>query len=109
MGELTPNNVDLDLYYQIEQFAPFGEANPAPVFHCKEATVINSKAVGREGEHTRLSLDWGGAEVIVMSFNTYANKYSTGSKVTFNYRLDLNEWNGNINLQFMPTSGVKVI
>jgi hypothetical protein len=43
-----------------------------------------------------------------MAFNSNANEYRKGSKVTFNYRLDLNEWNGNINLQFMPTNEVKV-
>jgi len=108
MGELAPQNTDLDLYYQIEQFAPFGEGNSAPVFHCKEATVVSSKAVGKEGDHTRLTLNWESKEVIVMAFNSNASKYLRGSKVTFNYRLDLNEWNGNINLQFMPTSEVKV-
>lgn len=109
IGELTPGNTDLDIYYQIEQFAPFGEGNPTPVFHCKEATVLNSKAVGKEGDHTRLTLSWEGTEVMVMAFNTNADNYTKGSKVTFNYRLDLNEWNGNISLQFMPTSEVKVI
>lgn len=109
MGELTPNNADLDLYYQVEQFAPFGERNPVPVFYCQEAIVINRKAVGKEGDHTRLSLNWEGTEVVVIAFNTNATRYPIGSKVTFSYRLDLNEWNGNINLQFMPTSKVKVI
>jgi len=109
MGELTPSNADLDLYYQIEQFAPFGERNPVPVFYCEEAIVINSKAAGKEGDHTRLSLNWDGTEVVVMAFNTNATRYPIGSKVTFSYRLALNEWNGNINLQFMPTSKVKVI
>ncbi len=108
IGELAPINVDLDLYYQIEQFSPFGEGNPAPVFHCKEATIGSSKAVGKEGDHTRLSLNWEGSEVNVMAFNSNASKYPRGSKVTFNYRLDLNKWNGNINLQFMPTSEVQV-
>lgn len=109
MGELTPSNADLNLYYQIEQFAPFGERNPAPVFQCLEAIVVNSKEVGKDGGHTRLSLNWEGTEVIVMAFNTDPNEYPIGSKVTFNYRLDLNEWNGNISLQFMPTSKVEVI
>jgi len=109
IGELDPINADLDLYRQIEQFAPFGEGNIAPVFYCKEATVLNSKAVGKEGDHTRLTLNWGSKEVIIMAFNSNSNKYPKGSTVTFNYRLDLNEWNGNINLQFMPTGEVKVI
>ena len=108
MGELIPLNADLELFYQIERFAPFGEGNPAPVFHCKEATIVSSKAVGKEGDHTRLTLRWEGKEVIVMAFNSNASEYLRGSKVSFNYRLDLNEWNGNINLQFMPTSEVKV-
>jgi single-stranded-DNA-specific exonuclease len=108
IGELNPINVNLDLYYKIEQFAPFGEGNPTPIFHCKEATVVSSKAVGKEGDHARLTLNWEGKEVIIMAFNSNANEYRKGSKVTFNYRLDLNEWNGNINLQFMPTNEVKV-
>ncbi len=108
MGELAPKHADLDLFYQIEHFAPFGEGNPMPVFYCKEATVISSKAVGKEGDHARLSLNWEGTMVTVMAFNSNASEYLRGSKVTFNYRLDLNKWNGNINLQFMPTSEVKV-
>jgi single-stranded-DNA-specific exonuclease len=108
MGELTPGNADLDLLNQIEAFAPFGEGNPPPVFYCKEATVIHSKAVGKEGDHARLSLLWEGMEVNVMAFNSNAKDYAMGSTVSFNYRLDLNKWNGNINLQFMPTCEVKV-
>ncbi|MDM5272593.1 single-stranded-DNA-specific exonuclease RecJ [Sulfurovum sp. zt1-1] len=108
IGDLSPANADLDLYYQIEKFAPFGEGNPEPVFHCKEATIINSRAVGKEEDHTRLSLSWEGKEVTVMAFNSDVNNYPKGSKITFNYRLDLNEWNGKVNLQFMPTSKVKI-
>jgi single-stranded-DNA-specific exonuclease len=108
IGELTPESADLDLYYQIEQFAPFGEGNPMPIFLCKEAIVISSRAVGKEGDHTRLTLLWKDREIVVMAFNTYADQYPVGSKVSFNYRLDLNEWNGNINLQFFPTGEIKV-
>ena len=109
MGELAPSNANLDLLNQIESFAPFGEGNLAPVFHCKVATVIHSKAVGKEGDHARLTLLWEGLEVTIMAFNSYANDYPAGSKVSFNYRLDLNKWNGNISLQFMPVSEVSLI
>jgi single-stranded-DNA-specific exonuclease len=108
MGELIPTNADLDLFYKIEQFAPFGEGNPEPVFLCSEATVIDSKSVGKEEDHTRLTLSWEGAVVSVMAFNSDATKYPRGSKVSFNYRLNLNEWNGNTNLQFMPTGEVRI-
>jgi hypothetical protein len=70
--------------------------------------VIHSKAVGKEGDHARLSLLWEGMEVNVMAFNSNAKDYPMGSTVSFNYRLDINKWNGNINLQFMPTCEVKV-
>ena len=108
IGELNPADTDLNLYYQIEEFAPFGAGNIAPVFECKEATINSSKAVGKEGNHTRLSLSWGGIEVNVMAFNSNANHYPRGSKVSFHYRLDLNRWNGNVNLQFMPIGEVKI-
>jgi hypothetical protein len=53
-------------------------------------------------------LSWGGIEVNVMAFNSNANHYPRGSKVSFHYRLDLNRWNGNVNLQFMPIGEVKI-
>ena len=109
IGELKPKNVNLDLFYKLEQFAPFGEGNPAPIFHCKKATVITSKAVGKEGDHARLLLNWEGEEVNIMAFNRDAGEYSRGCNVSFDYRLDLNNWNGNISLQYMPTGEVRTI
>ena len=108
IGEIAPKECDLELYTKIEAYAPFGEGNPPPIFHCREATVMGSKAVGKEGDHTKLMLRWEGLEVSVMVFNCNASQYHRGDRVAFNYRLSLNEWNGNTNLQFMPVGEVKI-
>ncbi len=108
IGELHPTDINLDFYYQLEQFAPFGESNEAPVFQCMEATVLQSKPVGKERDHTRLTLNWKGTEISIMAFNCHAEMYPKNSKVTFNYRLSINKWNGKTNLQLLPTNGVKI-
>ena len=107
-GELSLKEATIELFYQIEEFAPFGEKNPLPIFECKKAMILSSKAIGTDGNHVRLLLKWEDQEVYIMAFNSDITKYPTGTFVSFKFSLNLNEWNGNTKLQFMPIGEVKV-
>lgn len=108
-GELSLKDATIELFYLIEEFAPFGEKNPLPIFECKEAMILSSRAVGPDGNHVRLLLNWEDQDIYIMAFNSDVTKYSPGTFVSFNFSLNLNEWNGNTSLQFMPVGEVKVI
>jgi single-stranded-DNA-specific exonuclease len=108
-GELSLKEATIELFYQIEEFAPFGEKNPLPIFECKKAMILSSKAIGTDGNHVRLLLNWEDQDVYIMAFNSDITKYPTGTFVSFKFSLNLNEWNGNIKLQFMPIGEVKVL
>ena len=108
-GELFLKEATIELFYQIEEFAPFGEKNPLPIFECKKAIILNSKAVGSDSNHVRLLLNWEGQEIYIMAFNSDVTKYPSSAFVSFNFSLNLNEWKGNTTLQFMPIGEVRVL
>lgn len=108
-GKLLLEEATIELFNKIEEFAPFGEKNPLPIFECEKATIIGSKAVGIDNNHVRLLLNWENQRINIMAFNSDITKYPSGALVSFNFSLNLNEWKGNISLQFMPVGEIKVL
>lgn len=53
--QLFPEERDTQLLTQIQQFAPFGEGNPEPVFLFKDLLIHEKKTIGK-GERSHLKL-----------------------------------------------------
>ena len=47
---------DLDLVQHIQQLAPFGKGNPAPVFLARNLRITGIKKIGKQDEHLSLQL-----------------------------------------------------
>ncbi|MEX2589979.1 MAG: single-stranded-DNA-specific exonuclease RecJ [Chitinophagales bacterium] len=94
---------DQKFYTLIEQFAPFGPGNMRPVFisrHLKDARY--SKIV--KEEHLKLDVmqnDTYRASGIAFQQSKHFKRISKGTRFSLVYSLDLNEWNGNSNIQLM--------
>jgi single-stranded-DNA-specific exonuclease len=52
--KISLDDVNWDLYSQIERFAPFGLENPKPIFLLENIEISNSKNFGKESNHLEL-------------------------------------------------------
>lgn len=93
--------LDQDLYEKIQQLAPFGMANPEPVFSTPGVRVENAKVLGKESQHLKLMLSQDGKqfEAIAFGMGALAEELTAGDKIDVAYVLDENTWNGNTKLQ----------
>ena len=86
---------------EIEQFKPFGTANPEPLFLARNVRILSSSMVG--GFHRKMVLASvaGHNKLPAIQFNAgppVANQTSFSQLV---YRLQWNRWNGNKSLQLI--------
>ncbi len=116
--DLTPQMridamVDLDevnwkLFELLEKFEPFGVANEEPIYAASGLTVISVTPVGQDGRHLRLLVKHNSHVVrktIAFGFGD-VNKHPAdwkslqpGEKIDLAFRVGVNEWNGNRELQ----------
>jgi len=96
--EVKPEDINWDLYEEIERFAPFGEGNPLPVFLMREVYVLNPQMVGQNFNHFRCYVtDKNGNKKKTIGFNfpSVANNIKDGDKIDIVFNLEADEWNGN--------------
>lgn len=94
-----------DKFYRIlKQFAPFGPGNMAPTFFTPKLTDSGfAKAVGKEGDHLKCSVQQlpNPRSIGGIGFNLGKKISIVSKKIPFDavYSIDENEWNGNVSLQ----------
>ena len=108
--EVDLADLNLKLFQELEKMAPFGEANPTPVFVTRGVKVISARTVGKENKHIKLKVKSSclpaGREKLKVIFeaigfgmgNLYS-KLSAQKPIDIAYNLILNEWNGRKSLQ----------
>ncbi|RQD73187.1 MAG: single-stranded-DNA-specific exonuclease RecJ, partial [Halanaerobium sp. MSAO_Bac5] len=62
--EVELAELDQDFYQKLRQFAPFGEANPEPIFYT-EAKILNSRDIS-EGRHKKLVVSDGSHKITAL-------------------------------------------
>jgi len=93
------------LVHALEKLAPFGMGNAKPTF-TSEASVVHAKILGKQRNHLKLQVkDVSGQslplDMIAFGQAEIFKQLSKNQKITLVYHLDLNEWNGQINVQGM--------
>ena len=78
----------------LEELAPFGEANPAPVFVTKGASVLDASRIGANGRHLRLRLRHEGAEWSAIAFGMGDAWRDGTERLDVVFSLGLDRWNG---------------
>ncbi len=95
--------VDWPLLDTLEQFEPFGEDNPKPLFCCRNMVVTELQPVGKEGKHLRIVVNHTVPEprkfIAFGGGLTYGKQLTVGDKVDAVFTVDRNEWNGTRELQ----------
>lgn len=84
---------------QLEQLAPFGCGNPAPLFLGRELRVEERRAVGADGSHLKLTLRQGGRMMGGIAFGMGGQANGLPDSVDAVYRLTRNTFRGNVSLQ----------
>jgi single-stranded-DNA-specific exonuclease len=82
LGKINIRDIDLDLYYKIKEFEPFGQKYERPEFLVR-GKAKNVKKLGKDGTHMRFTLEDGlGAQINCLFF------FATETiKVNTNYSL----------------------
>ncbi len=101
--ELTLDEIDLEVAKGISMLAPFGVANPTPIFLSTGVTLKDYRGVGQGGKHLKLKLCQGDAVHDGIGFDLghlASQLYSHNiESIDLIYTIEVNEWNGTIQPQ----------
>ncbi|MFC3914709.1 single-stranded-DNA-specific exonuclease RecJ [Pseudaeromonas sharmana] len=101
-GELTAEEFSLELAQQLREGGPWGQAFPEPCFDGR-FRLLSQRLVG--GKHLKMVVrpDVGGPELDAIAFNVDLARWPDANVqwVELGYRLDINEWRGQIQLQLL--------
>lgn len=110
-AELSLADITWELESWLEKFEPHGMRNRTPLFAARNLTVVKADAVGAEGKHLHLSVcqDAGPArKCIAFSFGELAAELKAGDKIDAVFEIDVNEWNGNREIQLKISDLTKI-
>lgn len=98
--EIGADEVDEGMMEVIKEFEPFGIGNPEPTFLIKKLLVLESKIVGKTGEHFRLAVkDTSGKILEVVGFGMVKKKPQVGDSVDIVCNVRENYWNSKKRLE----------
>ncbi|MFA4872165.1 MAG: single-stranded-DNA-specific exonuclease RecJ [Patescibacteria group bacterium] len=102
-AEVKLIDINWGLWEDMEKFEPFGEGNLKPRLVSYNLKIEQIQAVGNEGKHMRVMVTQDDNpnlhKLIGFSFGEWCAKLNIGDKIDIVFELDLNEWNGNRELQ----------
>lgn len=101
--EMTIEEIDENLYQQLQLLQPFGYGNPEPLLCCRNVKVSTGYCVGKNKNHLKLQLHFKEEKIDAIGFNLghLFTEYGFKQPITLDlaFALGLNEWQGNTNLQ----------
>ena len=100
--EVELDQINWELYELLDKFEPFGEGNPKPVYLAHNLEIVSSRLVGSDNKHVKLRFKSAkGKEMngIAFGFGSRAGDCAQGNKVDVAFNVDVNEWNGQRNLE----------
>lgn len=100
-GVVQFNDLDDNLYRQLQMLTPYGSENPSPVLVCRDAGVLNYRTVGNEGAHLKMRVRDRQFLFDAIAFNLGGLEPVLGQTDRFDivFALEKNEWNGRSELQ----------
>lgn len=103
-AQLTPQEVDEQLYDDLQKLAPFGPDNEEPIFEFSDVHPTNVKTMGKDNNHLKFSLPGKQADVAVVAFGWGADLQlfrAQGGQVDIAAKVAINEWHGQRQVQLM--------
>ncbi|TDQ57025.1 exonuclease RecJ [Mesocricetibacter intestinalis] len=101
-GELSPALLTLDTAERLRQAGPWGQAFPPPLFD-GEFNILQQRLVGEKHLKMLVETRRGGTLMDAIAFNVDTRYYPDLSikRAKFVYKLDINQYRGNRNLQLI--------
>jgi len=101
-AEIEIDQIDWPLYDAMQPFRPFGTGNPTPMFVSRGARVVSFSPVGKDGSHLKMRLQGRGGKIVnAIGFRLghWAEQLKLGDEIDVAFEIQVNEWNGNRELQ----------
>ncbi len=99
-AEAEVNQLSEDLLEELSLLEPTGHMNAAPTLMSRKVYVLESRLVGKEGQHLKLKIARAGRPPLdAIGFNLGEWAQKLPSHVDIAYQLEMNEWNGRKSLQ----------
>ncbi|TFE30731.1 single-stranded-DNA-specific exonuclease RecJ [Cohnella luojiensis] len=98
LSEITLKAID-----QMARLEPFGNGNPTPRILIRDVLIRESRTMGKEDKHLRMTVEQAGSTVEVVAFGMgdQRERLAPGLKIDLLGELSVNEWNGNRKVQAM--------
>ncbi|RKP54274.1 single-stranded-DNA-specific exonuclease RecJ [Cohnella endophytica] len=98
MREATIGAVD-----QLASMEPFGNGNPTPRVVMRDVVIRESRTMGKEGAHLRVTVEQDGRSIDAVAFGmgNHRERLEPGIRIDVLGELSVNEWNGNRKVQLM--------
>ncbi|MBI2356963.1 single-stranded-DNA-specific exonuclease RecJ [Candidatus Dojkabacteria bacterium] len=99
-ADISPNDITIGLYNEIEKLKPFGYGNPKPIVSFTGMKIVE-KMVMKGGLHLKLKLEREGVQVTALLFNCSddVETLNVGTVIDVASNITLNEWNGYRNVE----------
>ncbi len=103
LGEIDSSAIDFELLKLLEEFEPFGEANPRPRFLANNAQIVSIKKLGKEKEHAKIELRLNpqDSQTYDLMYFRCDEEFRAGQGISCSYTLNKNVFNGKTSIQFM--------
>lgn len=106
-AEIDLEAVNWDLYDVLSKFEPFGKENEKPKYLARNLTVESYQSVGQDGKHLKITvrhltdkiqktIGWG---LCNGNETNWCENLQIGDKIDMVFEMDVNEWNGNREIQ----------
>lgn len=99
--EVELQDINEELYRQLQMLAPYGADNPAPVIACRQAGIMDYRTVGADGSHLKMKVYSQNLLLDAIGFHlgTWQQMISQSDYLDIAFALEKNEWNGRSTLQ----------
>lgn len=93
------DQINWELVDVLKKFEPYGQGNPEPIFMTENALVTQARKVGSDGQHWKLELSQNNKRIGAIAFGLANFDLAVGHKVDIVYNININQWNGNREIQ----------
>ena len=98
-GEIDAGSIGWNEYHDIKKMAPFGMANPEPLFLAKHCEVARVRLMGDGERHARIIFKNIPHEAIAFNRGVALKNIKEGDRIDIVFAMQVNRWNGNQKLE----------
>jgi len=99
-AEASLSQIDFELYQQLEGLQPWGIGNSPPVFWTPDVRVVEQRAIGKTGDHLKLTLQEANSDTQIKALAWRWGEYCPLPEyLDIAYKLQENNWQGNTSIE----------